>query len=141
MMAGARELLYRRMVEKRNRSIWFDRRCSMALEDYLDPEVGVAVAVTAAVLSPRVRGILRRGAVYGLAGVLTAGDAIASFARGAGQGVRQATTSTTNAVQSLAEEARAEQVKRDQPQTEPERTTLGRAGRNKPGAEDVGGQI
>jgi hypothetical protein len=50
----------------------------MALEDYLESEVVVAVAATAAVLSPRVRGVLRRGAVYGLAGVLRAGDAISS---------------------------------------------------------------
>ena len=38
----------------------------MAAKDYLDSEVAVAVAVTAAVFSPRVRGLLRRGAVYGV---------------------------------------------------------------------------
>ena len=37
----------------------------MALEDFLDSEVAVAVAATAALASPRVRGVLRRGAVYG----------------------------------------------------------------------------
>lgn len=41
-----------------------------------------AVAVTAAILSPRMRGLLRKGAVQGLAGVLIAGDAVSSFARG-----------------------------------------------------------
>jgi hypothetical protein len=55
----------------------------MALDDYLGSEVAVAVAATAAVVSPRVRGVLRSGAVYGLAGALIAGDAVASVARGA----------------------------------------------------------
>ena len=52
----------------------------MALEEYMESEVVVAVAATAALLSPRVRGVLRRGAVYGLAGALMARDAIASAA-------------------------------------------------------------
>lgn len=46
----------------------------------LYPEVVVAVAATAAVLPPRVRKALRRGAVYGLAGVLMASDAVSSVA-------------------------------------------------------------
>lgn len=50
----------------------------MALEEYMESEVVVAVAATAALLSPRVRRVLRRGAVYGLAGVLMARDAVAS---------------------------------------------------------------
>lgn len=50
----------------------------------------MAVAVTAAILSPRVRGILHAGAVQGLAGVLIAGDAVASFARGVGRGIQSA---------------------------------------------------
>lgn len=50
----------------------------MALEDYMESEVGVAIAVTAALLSPRVRRVVRRGAVVGLAGTLMVGDAIAS---------------------------------------------------------------
>jgi hypothetical protein len=51
------------------------RRESTALEDYFESEVAIAAAATAAVLSPRVRGVLRTGAVYGLAGVLMAGSA------------------------------------------------------------------
>lgn len=62
----------------------------MALDDYAGSEVAVAVAATAAVLSPRVRGWLRRGAVYGLAGAMMAGDAVASFAHGVAQGAHQA---------------------------------------------------
>ncbi len=48
----------------------------MALEDFVEPEVGIAVALTAALASPRVRGLIRKGAVYGLAGILKAGDGI-----------------------------------------------------------------
>ena len=40
----------------------------MELEDYLEPEIAVTAAVTAALVSPRGRHILRRGAVYGIAG-------------------------------------------------------------------------
>ncbi|MDQ3549326.1 MAG: hypothetical protein M3439_10980 [Chloroflexota bacterium] len=50
----------------------------MALEEYMESEVVVAVAATAALLSPRVRGLLRRGVVSGLAGVLMARDALTS---------------------------------------------------------------
>ena len=61
----------------------------MELEDYLEPEIAVTAAVTAALFSQRGRQVLRRGAVYGIAGVMIAGDAIASFARSVGQGFRQ----------------------------------------------------
>ncbi len=74
----------------------------MALEDYLETEVAVAVAATAAVLSPRVRGVLRRGAVYGLAGVLRAGDAISSAAPGLSQGAQQAAAAAAGTVQDAA---------------------------------------
>ena len=53
----------------------------MAVDDYLDGHVAVAVATTAAILSPRVRKVLRRGVVYGVTGVLMAGDALAGAAR------------------------------------------------------------
>jgi hypothetical protein len=53
----------------------------MALDDFLEPEVVVAVAVTAAVASPPVRKALRKGLVYGLAGLLMAGDRITSATR------------------------------------------------------------
>jgi hypothetical protein len=53
----------------------------MALEDYVEPEVAIAVAVTAAVASPPVRKALRKAAVYSLAGILTAGDRIAAMGR------------------------------------------------------------
>ena len=66
----------------------------MALEDFMEPEVGVAVALTAAVASPQVRGVLRRGAVYGLAGILMAGDAVSSLAQGVKRGAQKAAAAT-----------------------------------------------
>jgi len=56
----------------------------------MEPEVGVAVAVTAAVASPQVRHVLRRGAVYGLAGLLMAGDAVSMLAQGVKRGIQKA---------------------------------------------------
>ena len=76
----------------------------MALEDYLESEVVVAVAATAAVFSPRVRKVLRRGAVYGLAGVLMAGDAVSAAARNAAPGVQQAAASAAGTVQGAAQQ-------------------------------------
>ena len=65
----------------------------MDVEDFLEPEIAVAAAVTAALTSPQVRKALRTGAVYGLAGLITAGDAIATFSKSVGRGVQQATSS------------------------------------------------
>lgn len=64
----------------------------MALEDYLEPEVAVTAAVTAALFSPKARKLIRRGAVYGMAGILKAGDAVAAFASSVRQGVQEAGT-------------------------------------------------
>jgi len=77
----------------------------MALDDFVESEVAIAAAVAAAVFSPRVRGVLRKGAVYGVAGVLVAGDAVGSFARGVGRGAQKsarAVDATTTAVGSAA---------------------------------------
>jgi hypothetical protein len=57
----------------------------MAIDEFFEPEVAVAVVVTAAVTSPPVRKVLRRGLVYGLAGLLTAGDKIAAAGRNIAQ--------------------------------------------------------
>jgi hypothetical protein len=53
----------------------------MGLEDYMEAPVGVAVAATAVLLSPRVRNVVRRGVVYGVAGAMRAADAATSAAR------------------------------------------------------------
>ena len=79
----------------------------MALEDYLESEVVVAVAATAALFSPRARKVLRRGAVYGVAGALMAGDAVSSAVRNASTGVQQAAASAASVVEDAAQRARA----------------------------------
>ena len=77
----------------------------MALEDFVEPEVGVAVALTALVASPKVRQVLRRGAVYGLAGLLMAGDAASSLAQGVKRGAQKAApTEGAEAVEVLSTE-------------------------------------
>ncbi len=68
----------------------------MALEDYLEPEIAVTAAVTAVIFSPKARRLIRRGLVYGTAGLLIAGDAITSFARNVGQGMQEAGNATQN---------------------------------------------
>ncbi|MEJ7758720.1 MAG: hypothetical protein WKF55_03910 [Gemmatimonadaceae bacterium] len=74
----------------------------MASDDGGDAKVAAAVAVTAAIFSPRVRELLRRGAVQGLAGALKAGDALASFARGVSHGIQESTEPPRPAVNSSA---------------------------------------
>ena len=66
----------------------------MALEDFVDPEVGIAVAATALATSPKVRGLVRQGLVYGLAGVRRLGDSVSASARGMAQSAQQAASST-----------------------------------------------
>jgi hypothetical protein len=66
----------------------------MALEDFVDPEVGVAVAATALVLSPKVRATVRRGLVVGLASVMKAAGSVGDAARNVA-GEAQDTMSTT----------------------------------------------
>lgn len=79
----------------------------MAFEDYLEPEIAVTAAVTAALFSPRARRVFRRGAVYGLAGVLAAGDTIASLSRNVGHGIQEASTAAVEATRRTMEEAKA----------------------------------
>jgi hypothetical protein len=111
----------------------------MALEDYMEPEVAVTAVVTAAVFSPPVRRVIRRGLVYGMAGVLIAGDAITSFARGVSQGIQEAGASAASAAQNTMNQAKAETT---QAATGTQRKTTQKTGTNqaKTPAEDVGGQ-
>ncbi|HYX50688.1 MAG TPA: hypothetical protein VE843_13145 [Ktedonobacteraceae bacterium] len=76
-------------------------------EDFLAPEVGITAAVVAAIFSPRARKLIRQGAVYGMAGLLVAGDTVASLARNFGQGVQQAGATMANATQNTANQAKA----------------------------------
>jgi NAD/NADP transhydrogenase beta subunit len=56
-------------------------------DDYMDEKVGVAVAASAVVFSPKVRSLLHRGAVLGVSGVLVGADMIFGFLRGLRTGV------------------------------------------------------
>lgn len=78
----------------------------MALEDFMDSEVGIAVAATAVVLSPQVRNFVRRGLVYGMAGVLKAGDTLSGAAQGVASEIQQTAASGMNAAQQTTNEAR-----------------------------------
>src|SRR5438045_3189607 len=77
-------------------------------EDFLAPEVGITAVVVAAIFSPRARKVIRQGAVYGMAGLLVAGDAMASLAHSFGQGVQQAGASMSNAAQNTANQVKAD---------------------------------
>ena len=75
----------------------------MALDDFVESEVAVAVAATAALASPRVRGLLRGGAIYGLAGLLLAGDTISSFARALARSAQQGSTAAAQGLQDITD--------------------------------------
>src|SRR5437764_1389149 len=79
----------------------------MALDDFVESEVAVAVAAAAALASPRVRGLLRGGAVYGLAGLMTAGDTISSFAHGMANGAQQTASAAATRVREAAPQPQA----------------------------------
>jgi hypothetical protein len=78
----------------------------MALEDYLEPEIAVTAVVAAAIFSPGARRLIRRGAVYGMAGVLIAGDAVTSLAQSVGRGVQQAGVAAASASQNATNQAK-----------------------------------
>jgi hypothetical protein len=71
----------------------------------IEEQVVAAVAATAVAVSPRARKVARKGAVYGIAGALRAGDVVASAARGAARGARS-TTSTERPPATRAPEAK-----------------------------------
>jgi hypothetical protein len=53
----------------------------------MDEKVGVAVAASAVVFSPKVRSLLHRGAVLGVSGILVGADMLFGFLRGVRSGV------------------------------------------------------
>jgi hypothetical protein len=83
------------------------RRDLMALDDFVESEVGIAIAATAVVLSPQVRGWLRRGIVYGLAGAMKAGDTLGIAARGVASQAQQTAASGATVAQETTTEAKA----------------------------------
>lgn len=84
----------------------------MALEDFVDPEVGIAVAATALVASPRARSVVRKGLVYGLAGLMRMGDTVSSAARGVAENAQQAASSTGTMVREANVEAQTQRGRR-----------------------------
>jgi hypothetical protein len=80
----------------------------MDFEDFVEPEIAVTAAVAAAIFSPRARKAIRKGVVYGMAGVLAAGDMVTSFARSVGQGVQQAGGSAAQTFQESGDQAKEE---------------------------------
>lgn len=73
----------------------------MDLDDVFDPKVAVAVAVTAAVTSPPVRKAVRQGAVYGLAGLLIAGDRLSAITQSVAENAQEAARSTKQAAEEI----------------------------------------
>lgn len=89
-----------------------------ALDEVLTPEIGVAAAAAAILLSPPVRGLLRRGAKYGLAAFLSAGDAIAAMTRGANHAGQP--DASSEMAHELAREARRERAQRAETAAQPD---------------------
>ncbi|GHO73927.1 hypothetical protein KSD_16980 [Ktedonobacter sp. SOSP1-85] len=71
----------------------------MDAENFLEPEVATTAIITAALFSPRVRKVIRKGVVYGAAGVLVAGDVVTSFARSLGRGMQVAASTAAQQTQ------------------------------------------
>lgn len=74
----------------------------MGLDDFMSTETAFVAAATAAVFSPKTRETIRKGAVYGVAGALKAGDVVAGAARGAVRGVRGDDTTASDAATAAA---------------------------------------
>ena len=62
----------------------------------IEREMLAVVGATAVAVSPKARGVARKGAVYGLAGVLTVADMVASTARGAARGAAHGVQAPSN---------------------------------------------
>jgi hypothetical protein len=80
----------------------------VGLDDMVSTESAFVAAATAAVLSPKTRGAIRKGAVYGIAGALKVGDVVAGAARGVVHGVRGEETTASDAAASGSPSATAE---------------------------------
>lgn len=76
----------------------------MDAEDFLTPEVGVTAVVVAALASKPARRVLRKELVYGLAGILSAGELVGGIARGIVQEVQQAGASVVAAAHEVVQE-------------------------------------
>ncbi len=77
----------------------------MDLDEVPEAEVAVAVAVTAVLASPKVRRLIRRGAVYGLAALLASGGGIAEAAQSLSRSFRSGTPGLEHGLQDIVGEA------------------------------------
>lgn len=77
----------------------------MGLEDMVSTQSAFVAATTAAVVSPKTRGAIRKGAVYGIAGALKVGDVVAGAARGVVNGVRGEDTAVSDAAADVSSTA------------------------------------
>lgn len=78
---------------------------AVGLDDMVSTESAFVAAATAAVLSPKTRATIRKGAVYGVAGALKVGDVVAGAARGVVRGVRGDETAVSDAAATGARRA------------------------------------
>ena len=79
----------------------------MALDDFLESEVGVAVAAAAVLLSPPARALLRRGAVFGLASLLRATETISSAAGSIAQEAQHGPVGDDNELEDITDRTRS----------------------------------
>lgn len=91
----------------------------MEFEDFVEPEIAVTAAVTAAVFSPRARKIIRKGLVYGMAGALAAGDVFVSFVKSIGQGCQQVSSSPTPGARAVGSQSKEEAEEETEAETTP----------------------
>jgi len=94
----------------------------------IEKEIALAVGTTAVALSPKARSFARKGAVYGLAGVLKVGDVVSSTARGAARGALegaqgQSTGASAERTRASAERPRASASKPATGRRTPAKTT------------------
>jgi hypothetical protein len=82
----------------------------------------IVAGATAAVMHDRTRGVLRRGLVYGVAGAITAGEALFAGARGVAHSAEQVASSAGDLAGDLVGEAQQARGGDQQPTSQARRT-------------------
>ena len=85
----------------------------MALDDFMEPEVAVAAAVTALISSSQLRTAVRRGAIFGLAGLLKASSAMST---GAGSLFQDVQRGGADELQDITSRSPAPEARTEPPQ-------------------------
>lgn len=89
----------------------------MDLEDFAEPEVAATAVAAAAIFSPKARKLLRKGAVYDLAGALIAGETAASFGKSMAHGFQKGRVSAESSPQANGQAATTNQQQPTDPAT------------------------